>query len=118
MTSRPVDLAAAEGPSGPLAAFVSIFGLTITNPMTILSFASVFAAAGLAGRGGAEAALLTAGVFGGSLAWWGLRTAVVARLRSRVTLRGLSWINRISGLALALFGLVAVITSATASAGA
>jgi len=70
------------------------------------------------GRGGAEAALLTVGVFCGSLAWWGLLTAVVARLRSRVTTRGLTWINRISGFALAVFGLVAVITSAKAIAGA
>jgi hypothetical protein len=43
---------------------------------------------------------------------------VVARLRSRVTVRGLTWINRISGFALGVFGLVAVITSAGAIAGA
>jgi threonine/homoserine/homoserine lactone efflux protein len=118
MSSRPSEVAVTTDRRGLRAAFASIFGLTMTNPMTILSFASVFAAAGLSGRGGAEAALLTAGVFGGSLAWWGLLTAVVARLRARVTLRGLAWINRISGFALAMFGLVAVITSATAIAGA
>lgn len=118
MSSRPGEVALAADRPSLGAAFASIFGLTMTNPMTILSFASVFAAAGLAGRGGAEAALLTAGVLGGSLAWWGLLTAVVARLRSRVTLRGLTWINRISGFALAAFGLVAVIASARAIAGA
>jgi threonine/homoserine/homoserine lactone efflux protein len=118
MSSRPSEVAVTTDRHGLGAAFASIFGLTMTNPMTILSFASVFAAAGLAGRGGAEAALLTFGVFGGSLAWWGILTAVVARLRSRVTVRGLTWINRISGFALGVFGLVAVITSAGAIAGA
>src|SRR5436190_17336014 len=64
----------AERPGLP-GAFGSIFGLTLTNPMTILSFAAVFAAAGLAGHGAAEAGLLTAGVFLGSLLWWLLLTA-------------------------------------------
>src|SRR5918912_1797917 len=87
IAARPGAVAETTDRPGLPAAFASIFGLTLTNPMTILSFARVFAAAGLAGHGGAEAALLTLGVFLGSLLWWVLLTAVVARLRSRVTLR-------------------------------
>jgi threonine/homoserine/homoserine lactone efflux protein len=105
-----------ERPGLP-AAFASIFGLTLTNPMTILSFAGVFAAAGLTGNGGAEAGLLTVGVFLGSLLWWVLLTAIVARLRSRVTLEALTWINRLSGALLVSFGLVAVVTSLMSVAG-
>ena len=112
MTSRPGAVAETDDRPGLPAAFASIFGLTMTNPMTILSFAGIFAAAGLAGSGGLGAALLTAGVFVGSLSWWVLLTAVVARLRSRVTLRGLSWVNRVSGFFLLVFGLVAAATSA------
>jgi threonine/homoserine/homoserine lactone efflux protein len=93
------------------AAFASIFGLTLTNPMTIVSFAGVFAAAGLAGSGGAEAGLLTVGVFLGSLLWWVLLTAVVARLRSRVTLEALTWVNWGSGALLVVFGAAAIVTS-------
>ena len=37
------------GPGLP-GAFLSIYGLTMTNPMTILSFAGIFAGLGLAGR--------------------------------------------------------------------
>ena len=118
MASRPSEVAVTPDRPGLGAAFASIFGLTMTNPMTILSFAGVFAAAGLVGHGGAEAALLTVGVFGGSALWWVLLTAVVATLRSRVTLRGLTWINRASGFALVLFGLAAIITSAAAILGA
>ncbi len=110
-TSVPGPVADTTDRPGLIAAFGSIFGLTMTNPMTILSFAGIFAAAGLAGHGGAEAGLLTVGVFLGSLAWWVVLTTVVAGLRSRVTLGALTWINRISGLVLLVFGLVAVATS-------
>ncbi len=99
-----------ERPGLP-AAFASIFGLTMTNPMTILSFAGVFAAAGLSGNRGPEAGLLTVGVFLGSLLWWVLLTAIVARLRSWVTLEALTWINRLSGALLMVFGVIAVVTS-------
>jgi threonine/homoserine/homoserine lactone efflux protein len=119
ITTRPGVTAETEVAERPrlAAAFASIFGLTLTNPMTILSFAGVFAAAGLTGHGGGEAALLTLGVFLGSLAWWVLLTAVVARLRARVTVGGLTWINRLSGAALLAFGIVAAATSAAALAG-
>jgi threonine/homoserine/homoserine lactone efflux protein len=101
---------AADRPERPglLAALISIYGLTITNPMTILSFAGLFAALGLAGRGGIDAATLTIGVLVGSALWWILLTGVVSWLRGRVTIRGLTWINRISGLILLALGLVAI----------
>jgi len=119
IATRPDAEAAAETTDRPglPAAFASIFGLTLTNPMTILSFAGVFAAAGLTGHGGAEAGLLTVGVFLGSLLWWVLLTAVVARLRSRVTVGGLTWINRLSGALLVVFGVVAIVTSVVSPTG-
>jgi threonine/homoserine/homoserine lactone efflux protein len=117
MTSTPRSVAAAEERPGLLGAFASIFALTMTNPMTILSFAGIFAAAGLSGHGGMEAALLTLGVFLGSLLWWLVLTSVVARLRTRVTPRVLSWVNRLSGAALLVFGGFAVGTALAALAG-
>jgi threonine/homoserine/homoserine lactone efflux protein len=96
---------------GHLAAFLSIYGLTMTNPMTILSFGGIFAGLGLSGRGGMDAALLTVGVFLGSSLWWVLLTAVVGRLRGRITPMVLVWINRISGAVLLGFGLVAILAA-------
>jgi threonine/homoserine/homoserine lactone efflux protein len=106
--AEPAAVAEADDRPGLAGAFLSIYGLTMTNPMTILSFAGIFAGLGLAGHGGAEAALLTLGVFLGSTLWWVVLTAVVGRLRSRVTPRALGWVNRISGAALLVFGLVAI----------
>ena len=96
-----------ERPGLP-GAFLSIYGLTMTNPMTILSFAGIFAGLGLSGGGVADAALLTVGVFLGSAAWWIGLTAIVGRLRTRVTPDVLVWINRVSGGVLLAFGTVAI----------
>jgi threonine/homoserine/homoserine lactone efflux protein len=107
--ARPAESAAETDDRPGLApAFLSIYGLTMTNPMTILSFAGIFAGLGLAGRGGTEAALLTLGVFLGSSLWWVGLTALVGRLRSRVTPAALAWVNRLSGAVLLVFGCVAI----------
>jgi threonine/homoserine/homoserine lactone efflux protein len=100
MTSQPGDVAVAEDRPGLGGAFLSIFGLTMTNPMTIISFAAISAGLGIVGRGGADAALVTLGVFCGSAMWWLILTWVVAALRARVTVRWLTWVNRVSGAVL------------------
>ena len=109
MTSRPMEAARDDDRPGLAAATISIYGLTMTNPMTILSFAALFGALGLAGTGGVEAATLTGGVFVGSLLWWLLLTSVVCWLRSRVTTTALVWVNRVSGLVLLAFGTAAIL---------
>jgi threonine/homoserine/homoserine lactone efflux protein len=97
-------------PRSLVAAFLSILGLTLTNPMTILSFAAIFAGLGVAGSGPIGAATVTLGVFLGSLAWWLVLTSIVVRVRGRVTPRGLRLVNVGSGVLVAAFGVVAVAT--------
>jgi threonine/homoserine/homoserine lactone efflux protein len=107
--SRPTVAASAADRPGLLAAFASIYGLTLTNPLTIVTFVGLFAALGLSTDGYVDAATMTAGVFTGSLAWWAVLVGVVGWLRSRVTRRGLMWVNRVSGVALVAFGLLAIV---------
>jgi threonine/homoserine/homoserine lactone efflux protein len=110
MLSRPGEVAVDADRPGLPAAFASIFVLTMTNPMTILSFAAVFAGLGLAtGSSFADALVLTLGVWAGSSLWWVLLTAVVGWLRLRVSTTALLWVNRISGAALVVFGIVAIV---------
>ena len=85
-------------------AYGSTFVLTLTNPMTILSFAGIFAGAGVASASYASAAWMVAGVFVGSAAWWLLLSGGVGLFRSRVTPNLLRWINRLSGAVIILFG--------------
>ena len=55
MTAEPAeDEAAVRERPGLLGAFLSIYGLTMTNPMTILSFAGIFAGLGLSGGSAAR----------------------------------------------------------------
>lgn len=110
MRSRPGALASASDRPGLVAAGASIYGLTMTNPMTILSFAAVFTGLGFAAGTTtlADAAALTAGVWLGSGLWWVVLTAVVTWLRGKVSAVGLTWVNRVAGAALVAFGLVAV----------
>ena len=49
-----------------------------------------------------------AGVFLGSALWWLMLSGAVGALRSRVDLRALRWINRVSGLVLLAFGIAAL----------
>jgi threonine/homoserine/homoserine lactone efflux protein len=108
--SRPGEVASAADRPGLAAAAGSMYALTMTNPMTILSFAAVFAGFGFAAGATtfAQAAVLTLGVGTGSGLWWVALTSVVAWLRGKVSYRGLTWVNRISGAALVALGLVAI----------
>jgi threonine/homoserine/homoserine lactone efflux protein len=83
--------------------------LTLANPPTILSFAAIFAALGMAttGKATGAAVLLVLGVLIGSALWWVLLSSGVALVRARVTPRLLRWINRLSGALLVAFGVVA-----------
>lgn len=103
--------ASARRGRGLLGAYVTTVGLTLTNPATIISFATVFAALGLAGATGsvvAAPALLTLGVFLGSACWWLLLSGGVSLLRIRLTSGALRWVNRASGILLLGFGVVAL----------
>ena len=117
MRAQPPELgsrAAASGSPSLWSAWGSTFLLTVTNPMTILSFVAVFAGLGLGNRahGPAAAAALVAGVFGGSAAWWFTLSGSVSLLRSRFSTSGLAWVNRVSGAILIAFGVVALFLAA------
>jgi threonine/homoserine/homoserine lactone efflux protein len=108
-----IEAAAARRGRGLLGAYATTVGLTLTNPATIISFATVFAALGLAGAVGSGVAapgLLTLGVFLGSACWWLLLSGGVSLLRSRLNTGALHWVNRLSGVVLLGFGVVALIT--------
>jgi len=81
------------------AAFLSTLGLTLTNPPTILAFAAIFAGLGLASSADyAAAALIVAGVFAGSAAWWVILALGAGKLRDRLGPRLFRAINIVSGL--------------------
>ncbi len=93
----------------PLGAWASMVGLTLTNPATILSFAALFASIGAGTGGPGGAAAVVAGVFLGSVAWWGILTGVVAGLRARLTPRAIRGLNIASAVIIGGFGIAAIV---------
>jgi threonine/homoserine/homoserine lactone efflux protein len=118
LTAVPATEPARAGRSGAarrglLVAYASTLFLTLTNPMTILSFAAIFAGLGLAALlpDYGTAAFMVLGVFLGSATWWLLLSGGAALLRSRATPTGLRWVNRLSGAVIMGFGLVALLAA-------
>jgi threonine/homoserine/homoserine lactone efflux protein len=110
--TKPAEKAADAQAHNFAGAYASTLLLTLTNPLTILSFAVIFAGLGVGATGGnyLAAALVVAGVFSGSAAWWCILTGSISLLRKRFTPTWLRWLNRISGAAIATFGIVALIS--------
>ena len=92
---------------GLMTSFASTLGLTLSNPMTILSFVGIFAGLGVGADGGA---LLVAAVFVGSAAWWVILAGTASHLRERLTPRVMRAVNLGSGLSIAAFGVAALAT--------
>ena len=95
---------------GLWGAYGSTFLLTITNPLTILSFAGVLAGLGISDTGGDPglASILVLGVFAGSALWWLALSTGVGLFHRRITPATLKWVNRISGLVITGAGLFAL----------
>lgn len=109
MAPKPVRAAAQIGARDLIGTIAATFLLTITNPMTILSFAAIFAGLGLADAPGAiNAALVVIGVFSGSLLWWCILSGGVALVRQRLPESFALQVSRASGLILIGFGLYAL----------
>jgi threonine/homoserine/homoserine lactone efflux protein len=90
-------------------AYLSTFFLTLTNPMTILFFAAVFAGLGVIGASDhyVSAGILVLGVFIGSAMWWLILSGFTGILQGLFNFKRLQWLNRISGLIIIGFGLFA-----------
>jgi threonine/homoserine/homoserine lactone efflux protein len=112
VSSAPAESRDSAQTSGLASAYASTFVLTLTNPMTILSFVAVFAGIGLvSGSGSRSAAMLVAGVFAGSAAWWLLLSTGTSMLRTAIGPRVMTIVNQVSGTLIVAFGIYAIATS-------
>lgn len=105
-TSRQPDAPASARPvvaTSIVPAFATAYGLTLSNPATIIAFTGLIAGLGVPSAEGPY--LLVVGVFVGSALWWLILTVVTRLAASRVTPRATRWLDLISGIALAIWGL-------------
>ena len=110
LVAFPAEHAAPAAGPRLLQAYTSTLVLTLTNPMTILSFAATFAGLGAGGAGSdyRSALMVVLGVFLSSALWWLMLTGGAGLLRTMVTPNALRWVNRVSGLFILGFGLLAL----------
>jgi threonine/homoserine/homoserine lactone efflux protein len=99
LAAKPSEARVEANDQGVAGAFWSTLGLTLTNPPTILAFAAIFAALGLASNSSySSAGFIVLGVFIGSAAWWVILAAGAGRLRERIGRRQLRAVNVVAGL--------------------
>ncbi len=99
LAAKPVEAGTETHDRGLAGAFLSTLGLTLTNPPTILAFAAIFAALGLASNSSySSAGFIVLGVFLGSAGWWVILAAGAGRLRERIGPRQLRAVNVVAGL--------------------
>jgi threonine/homoserine/homoserine lactone efflux protein len=110
--AKPAEQASSAASAGSIGAYASTFFLTLTNPMTILSFAAIFAGLGIGSSRGnyLSAAVLVLGVFTGSSLWWLALSIGFSTIRSKFNPQGLRWVNRVSGVVISGFGLFALMS--------
>jgi threonine/homoserine/homoserine lactone efflux protein len=110
LLSKPAEEAARANSSGLSGAYLSTFFLTITNPMTILSFITIFAGLSTTEHQSTNPMVLVAGVFGGSAAWWLALSFGVSLMRERISPNLMLWVNRVSGLVIIIFGIYSLVS--------
>jgi threonine/homoserine/homoserine lactone efflux protein len=111
LLSPPPSISEAVVPIGHWRAYATTVFLTLSNPLTILSFTAAYAGMGLGTRmtRPADAAMLVAGVFVGSALWWLILTTMVGAFRAKLHPPQLVWANRISGVVLIAFAAVILV---------
>ena len=110
------DLPAQAAPlhaGGLAAAYGATLALTLTSPLTIVSFVAIFAALGIQPGDGTliEGAILVVSVFLGSVAWWLLLVELVDSWRRWIGPTTLRWLNRAAGAAIAGLGAFALVSA-------
>ena len=89
--------------------FISTFFVSITNPITMISYFALFTSLGLEELKGnwSSGFSLVSGVFSGAASWWFILTQAITLFRKRITPTVMRWMNRIAGCVIAIFGLLA-----------
>lgn len=92
--------------------FITSFLVTVSNPITILAFGAIFASFNMVEKssGTFSIIILVVTVFSGAILWWLSLISIVTIFKSRIRLRNLLWINRVTGVLIIIFALFVIIS--------
>ncbi|MDR0982546.1 MAG: LysE family transporter [Culturomica sp.] len=96
---------------GLLGDFLTLFFLTVSNPVTVVVFMAIFAGTAVFGNTHSvfPEIMVIIGILIGGAAWWYLVSTVVNIFRKKFKLRLLMMINRIAGIVIAVLGIVVIL---------
>ena len=93
--------------------FFSTFLITISNPLAIFLFLAFFASFGAVKPGDdvSNQFALIGGVLIGASFWWFILSSTISLFRSKINLRRLWWLNKITGAAIVILVIVGFVIS-------
>lgn len=91
--------------------FVSVFFLTVSNPLAVFFFVALFAGVNVVTEGENifHAGAILGGVLFGASLWWFTLTTFVNMFRKRFRIKQLWWINKIAGAVIMLIGAATIL---------
>lgn len=109
--ANPIKQLRARGTNkkGMLGDFISIFFLTVSNPIAVFVFVAVFAGTSVFGTSPTlrDELFVILGVMLGASLWWYTLSTLINAFRSKFRLKQLFWINKTSGIIIAFLGVLA-----------
>lgn len=92
--------------------FLSVFFITITNPLAIFFFLAMFTGVNLAnGRMSFfNLIFMVLGVTAGAAFWWFLLSSFVSFFRHRFRLKNIWWMNKVAGVVIFLLGVIGILS--------
>lgn len=92
--------------------YLSVFFLTLSNPLAVFLFIAAFAGIGMvtSNDSSLKSSLIVLGVFLGATLWWSTLTFLIDFFRKHFRLKQLWWINKIAGILIIVFGVVAMLS--------
>lgn len=98
---------------GLIGDYLSLFFLTVSNPITVVVFMAVFAGMSVFGDSSSLLGelLVVIGVLLGGAVWWYVLSMLVNIFRKKFRLRVLATINRVSGMIIAILGALVILAA-------
>lgn len=92
--------------------YLSVLFLTLSNPLAVFLFIAAFAGIGMvtSNDSSLKSSLIILGVFLGATLWWSTLTFLIDFFRKHFRLKQLWWINKIAGVLIIVFGVVAMLS--------
>ena len=102
-----------ESKKGLIGDYLSLFFLTVSNPITVVVFMAVFAGMSVFGDSSSLVGelLVVIGVLLGGAVWWYVLSTLVNIFRKKFRLRVLATINRVSGMIIAILGALVILAA-------